>query len=968
MKETITVTGGGATTTTNKDGYGNILSTGTIVYTYDSHGNQTEDKKTFNPDGSLADEIIIKTKNNGGLTTYDDLGGGLRLASNSDITTIDSAGIKTQDFKGFGPDGSLLVETITVTSADGNTITVTNKDGSGNIVSTSIDVTTTDSQGIKTEDYQKFNADGSLIEEVITKTAASGNTSKITRKNGQGTILGTSTKTITTDPSGAKIEEDRDYNANGTLKDETITKTSADGNTIEITNKDGNGNILGSSTEVTTADASGIKTKDHKEFDADGSLKTETATTYNTDNSCTALTYNAATGVRTEETIIYDGSGGYDDTWTADDGTWGEISLFDNGGSLSITNNPDSSSVTKTYDASTGIYDCAVVKADGSYTDYQTAYGTDGSYKQTWATNDGSWGETDYDPDGSMLSLVNLFPYSNRAISNTSTYNASTGVYGFDVVFYEGSYVNAEASQDGNGNWIGTGIAYCDWADTYYNAQITYDGLGGYQESWTASDGEWGEDDEYADGSYMQSRHYEDGSYYTETYDASTGDHSEEHVGADGSWSTDTLTHDGQGGYRETRAWSNGSWSEYDYFADNSWSFTGYDAGAGSTEIASGDGRGGRQDRITYSNGSWSEDDRADNGSEVVTCYDAQSGNTLTRTYSSYGYLISSEVTDSTGNAYFLPSGSSGQYVVVGSTGDVYLITIDQNGGINKQYLGQQSSSPEFPGVALPGSGSPGMAAGLGQSYEDAAISTLASGQGMSSAVLEGAKWNSQVITWSIADSPSTASTPFSNYMSTAYETAIQDAFNTWSAATGITFEELPDSAQSDIRIGWGEFNTAITGKVGDTTYETNNARFLPGVTIRLEDPVQDALVAGADGQLTYAGTQADFSQALVHEIGHALGLADNTDPNSVMCYALGTNNRGLDSTDLAGIQTLYESGPKGAPASSPVNTGLDQLVQAMATFEADKGAPVTPVTPQSYAVETNHLLAVISRAGIIPV
>jgi hypothetical protein len=35
-----------------------------------------------------------------------------------------------------------------------------------------------------------------------------------------------------------------------------------------------------------------------------------------------------------------------------------------------------------------------------------------------------------------------------------------------------------------------------------------------------------------------------------------------------------------------------------------------------------------------------------------------------------------------------------------------------------------------------------------------------------------------------------------------------------------------------------------------------------------------------------------------------------------------------------------------------------------MATFNADKGATVTPLTPQSYAVETNHLLAVISGAG----
>jgi predicted Zn-dependent protease len=254
----------------------------------------------------------------------------------------------------------------------------------------------------------------------------------------------------------------------------------------------------------------------------------------------------------------------------------------------------------------------------------------------------------------------------------------------------------------------------------------------------------------------------------------------------------------------------------------------------------------------------------------------------------------------------------------------------------------------------------------MGQSYEIAAAAALASGTGTNSAVFEGAKWDSQVITWSIADNPGTTSAPFSNYMSNAYETAIQNAFNVWSAATGLTFEEVPDSPQSDIRIGWGEFNTASSDLVGYTSYQSNSGQFSPGVIIRLEDPTQDVLVTGADGQLTYAGTQTELSQVLLHEIGHALGLGDNTDPNSVMCYALGTNNRGLDSVDLAGIQTLYGSDPKGSPASNPVNTGLDQLIQAMATFNTDEGAPVTSLTPESYAAQTYHILAT-SLAGKLP-
>ena len=41
--------------------------------------------------------------------------------------------------------------------------------------------------------------------------------------------------------------------------------------------------------------------------------------------------------------------------------------------------------------------------------------------------------------------------------------------------------------------------------------------------------------------------------------------------------------------------------------------------------------------------------------------------------------------------------------------------------------------------------------------------------------------------------------------------------------------------------------------------------------------------VSDGGGQLTEAGTHATFSQTLVHEIGPALGFADNADPNSIM-------------------------------------------------------------------------------------
>ena len=177
------------------------------------------------------------------------------------------------------------------------------------------------------------------------------------------------------------------------------------------------------------------------------------------------------------------------------------------------------------------------------------------------------------------------------------------------------------------------------------------------------------------------------------------------------------------------------------------------------------------------------------------------------------------------------------------------------------------------------------------------------------SPLFEGAKWSAgSVITWSISNGPGTADAPFSGYMGAQYKGIVQQAFQTWASASSLSFVEVPDSPQSDIRLGWGTFNTSATGVVGHTAGLALSGQMLPGTIIRLEDPTQDPLVAGAGDILTYSGTNANFYQVVLHEIGHALGLADNNDPDSVMyAEATGANNS-LAANDVAGIQTLYGS------------------------------------------------------------
>lgn len=239
---------------------------------------------------------------------------------------------------------------------------------------------------------------------------------------------------------------------------------------------------------------------------------------------------------------------------------------------------------------------------------------------------------------------------------------------------------------------------------------------------------------------------------------------------------------------------------------------------------------------------------------------------------------------------------------------------------------------------------------------QDSGAAPLPNENGTHPILYEGASWSrGSAITWSIANRPGTAESPFSGYMGSQYEPFVQQAFQTWAAASGLMFEEVADSDQADIRVGWGDFNTSSTGVVGHTLCQAQSGQFLPGAIIRLEDPSQDSLVAGAGNPLTYSGTNAIFYQVILHEIGHALGLADNDDPTSVMCYeATGTNNS-LAINDVAGIQALY--GLRTAPmaalqAAAPVlsatsmNSLKHPLSQAPESFQSNQTAQATSARP----------------------
>ncbi|NIE80037.1 matrixin family metalloprotease [Asaia sp. As-1742] len=205
-----------------------------------------------------------------------------------------------------------------------------------------------------------------------------------------------------------------------------------------------------------------------------------------------------------------------------------------------------------------------------------------------------------------------------------------------------------------------------------------------------------------------------------------------------------------------------------------------------------------------------------------------------------------------------------------------------------------------------------------------------------------------QDITWSFAQKNPGDTPLYAGSVQPVYQDAIKQALAEWSTATGLTFTNVADSASSDIRIGWGNLDTTNSGMAGTTFYGKSSDGKSGQDVIELENPMQDKLFATSDGGYTYDGTGVTLEQLALHEVGHALGLSESSDPNAIMFPELGNMNTGLDQTDVNEVKGVYHL---------TSDTGVtDLLRQASAAF-TDGGAVNTSAVAATGETFDNPLL-----------
>lgn len=137
---------------------------------------------------------------------------------------------------------------------------------------------------------------------------------------------------------------------------------------------------------------------------------------------------------------------------------------------------------------------------------------------------------------------------------------------------------------------------------------------------------------------------------------------------------------------------------------------------------------------------------------------------------------------------------------------------------------------------------------------------------------------------------------------------AVSTALSYWAAVTPLTFAEIPNASNPEIRVrfvagdhGDGSPFDGASGVLAHAFYPPPNGGDIAG----------DSHFDEAETwSVSLPATGIDLYTVAAHEFGHALGLAHSTVSGALMYPYYGGPHRFLSADDVAGIQSIYGTNP----------------------------------------------------------
>ncbi|MEW9309937.1 beta strand repeat-containing protein [Labrys neptuniae] len=315
------------------------------------------------------------------------------MVTNADGTTsletladlgITSINLTTDNQEIVLPDGSKISGKTTYTKSDGSTGTAADAsfayDANGYLVTST---TSHNDDGSTSIDAKATNTDGSLASETISTVSSNGTNRTIKYDdNGDGVFDRSQTDNTVTNADGSSTETVGNYNADSSLKDRTVTTTSADRGTV-TTQIDANGDGIWDQSQVNVRSGDGSNTATTKNLAANGSVINQTQVTTSADGlTKTTKTDHAGSGsfdqIKTDVTVVNaDGSRTQTVSLTGSDGTLLSRSVTNTTADHTVSVDEIDSTGDGTYDTMEKTIHS--VKADGTISTWVGDYNADGS-------------------------------------------------------------------------------------------------------------------------------------------------------------------------------------------------------------------------------------------------------------------------------------------------------------------------------------------------------------------------------------------------------------------------------------------------------------------------------------------------------------------------------------------------------------------------------------------------------------